>query len=261
LAFLLEERRVKMRKTIVIGISLLFFIGIVSQAFSARKIHCWDDNIQNYQCDPEEDINGDGKCNKFDCETEEPCYAVQQTGQTTCYDIDGDPIGCADTGQDGEYLYGTPWPEPRFTDNLNGTVTDNLTGLIWLQIANCGGTKTWADALTFANSLYDEWTGDGSGGDCGLSDDSLAGDWRLPNVRELHSLIHYEYYNPALPNTAGTGQWTDEDPFTGVHGYYWSSTTYPVSADFAFYVGVSYGHVLSNPKDNYHYVWPVRGGN
>jgi hypothetical protein len=252
-----------MKKIIVLGISLLFIISLASQAFSARKIHCWDLN-ENYDCDIEtEDINEDGKCNKFDCETEEQCYAIPaQTGQTDCYDSDGNSVQCVGTGQDGEYQYGTLWPEPRFTDNLDGTVTDNLTGLIWLKIANCGGTKMWDDALTFANSLYDGWTGDGSGGDCGLSDDSLAGDWRLPNVRELHSLIHYGYLNPALPNTAGTGQWTDEDPFTNVQsGYYWSSNTYAVSADFAWYVGVSYGHVLSNPKDYYHYVWPVRGGN
>ncbi|MGA9347827.1 MAG: hypothetical protein WBW48_03355 [Anaerolineae bacterium] len=36
------------------------------------------------------------------------------------------------TGEDGELLKGVTWPSPRFTDNGNGTVTDNLTGLIWL---------------------------------------------------------------------------------------------------------------------------------
>jgi hypothetical protein len=32
---------------------------------------------------------------------------------------------------------GVAWPNPRFTDNSDGTVTDNLTGLIWLKNANC----------------------------------------------------------------------------------------------------------------------------
>ena len=115
-----------MRKTIVIGISLLFFIGIASQA-SARKLHCWDLN-ENYDCDIEtEDMNNDGKCNSRDCETEEQCYAVPQTGQTTSYEI----------GDDGDLERGVVWPDPRFTDNANGTVTDNLTGLIWSKLAKC----------------------------------------------------------------------------------------------------------------------------
>ena len=36
---------------------------------------------------------------------------------------------------------GVAWPNPRFTDNGNGTVTDNLTGLIWLKNANCFGKE------------------------------------------------------------------------------------------------------------------------
>ena len=98
---------------------------------------------------------------------------MAKTGQTTCYDSGGAVIACAGTGQDGQYqtgidpvvaptccgtttAYNTPaWTGVRFTDNGNGTVTDNLTGLIWLKNANCGGAKDWATALTFANSLYD----------------------------------------------------------------------------------------------------------
>jgi hypothetical protein len=55
---------------IAIGVSLLFLIGTGTQA-SAQKIHCWD-LIQNYVCDAEEDINGDGKCNSRDCPKDEP---------------------------------------------------------------------------------------------------------------------------------------------------------------------------------------------
>jgi hypothetical protein len=63
---------------------------------------------------------------------------------------------------------------PRFTDNGDGTVTDNMTGLIWLEDTNCpGGTIDWSAGLTFASPLYDGSTGD-SGGDCGLSDGSVA---------------------------------------------------------------------------------------
>jgi len=48
---------------------------------------------------------------------------------------------------------GVSWPSPRFTDNGNGTVTDNLTGLIWLKHASCYGKRTWADASSDANAL------------------------------------------------------------------------------------------------------------
>ncbi|MGE5304160.1 MAG: DUF1566 domain-containing protein [Alphaproteobacteria bacterium] len=116
---------------------------------------------------------------------------VPQTGQTLSYNFDGtpEPINCADTGQDGELRKGVAWPTPRFNDNGNGTITDNLTGLIWLQNAGCFGTVTWIQALAAANSLANS--------NCNLSDGSAAGDWRLPNVRELRSLIDYAQSNPA----------------------------------------------------------------
>jgi len=167
------------------------------------------------------------------------------------------------TGDDGDLHMGVSWPEPRFIDNGDGSVTDELTGLIWLKNANCpNGRKLWSDALTFANSLYDGWTGDGSGGDCRLSDGSSAGAWRLPNVRELSSLLHYGAYQPAVPNTAGTGKWTEGDPFTGLQSsYYWSSTTDAYGPVGAWGVDMGYGDVSYGDKDDNYYVWPVRGGN
>jgi hypothetical protein len=171
-----------------------------------------------------------------------PPAPAPKTGQTASYG----------TGDDGDLEKGVAWPSPRFTDNGDGTVTDNLTGLIWLKDANCGGTRTWADALTFANSLYDGWTGDGSGGDCGLADGSIAGDWRLPNVREMQSLVDYGRYNPALPSG---------HPFTGVQSdRYWMSTTIASGASLAWYVDLSYGGVFTSVKMDTYYVWPVRGG-
>jgi len=56
---------------------------------------------------------------------------VPKTGQTTSYA----------TGDDGDLEKGVAWPDPRFMDNGNGTVTDNLTGLIWLKNANCFGAE------------------------------------------------------------------------------------------------------------------------
>ena len=180
--------------------------------------------------------------------------AVPSTGQTGCWDSSGTSISCTDSGQDGEYQRGVAWPNPRFTDNGNGTVTDNLTGLIWLKDAQCFGDVAWATALSNANTL--------NSGECGLEDDSSEGDWRLPNVRELQSLIDYDVYDPAVPNTAGTGKWSEGDPFANViSAAYWSSST---SANFRSHAlsvylasGVGGG---SATKTGTYYVWPVRGG-
>jgi len=171
---------------------------------------------------------------------------VPKTGQTTSYA----------TGDDGDLEKGVSWPNPRFTDNSDGTVTDNLTGLIWLKNANCFGTKKWQDGATYpaleaANTL--------NSGECGLTDGSVEGDWRLPNVRELQSLIHYGCYSPALPDTAGTA--CGSGPFTGVQSsFYWSSTSFANDTSYAWRVYLSYGYVERSSKTTSHYVWPVRGG-
>ena len=168
---------------------------------------------------------------------------VQKTGQTTSYT----PY------DDGALKKGVEWPNPRFTDNGNGTITDNLTGLIWLKNANCFGQRTWYEALSDANGLGD--------GQCGLTDNSSTGDWRLPNLLELESLRDMQYYDPPISNTAGTGQWTDGDPFTNVQSsYYWSSTSDISSGVHAFFVVMRHGTVLYGSKEDWWYIWPVRGG-
>src|SRR4051794_35859814 len=68
---------------------------------------------------------------------------VPQTGQTTSYA----------PGDDGAIEAGVAWPIPRFTNCGDGTVRDNLTGLIWLKNANCFGALQWAQALTAANTV------------------------------------------------------------------------------------------------------------
>lgn len=161
---------------------------------------------------------------------------VAKTGQTTSYA----------TGDDGDLERGIASPVPRFSNNGDGTVTDNLTGLIWLQNANRFGQRDWAQALSDCNSLAD----DGAA----LIDGSVAGDWRLANVKELQSLIDFSNISPALP----TGH-----PFSNVQfSYYWSSTTCANDTGEAWIVGMGYdGSVRNTPKTQSYYVWPVRGGN
>ena len=157
----------------------------------------------------------------------------------------GTEIPRAGTGQDGELLHGVTWPNPRFTDNGDVTVTDNLTGLMWTKDANLYGTRNWTQALS----------------DCESCTVGGYDDWHLPQRRELFSLVHDVYYNPSLPNTAGTGQWTRGDPFTNVQSsYYWTSTTSTYFTYQACGVGLLNAFVIINAKRKAYYVWCVRGG-
>ncbi len=190
---------------------------------------------------------------------------VPKTGQTSTVPIDPAP-----TGSDGALGKGVAWPDPRFTDNSNGTVTDNLTGLIWLKNAQCSdeaggvtpssGKLDWADALTWCNAMKN--------GKCGLTDSSVVGDWRLPNARELYSLIDLRYSNPAVSNRAGDGKGNkdvadpDGDPFNNLKtdDYYWTSSTFADDTSYAWYVHLNGGYVYSDDKTYTYYVLSVRGG-
>ena len=162
-----------------------------------------------------------------------PLALVPKTGQTTSYAV----------GDDGGLEAGVPEPDPRFTDNGDGTVTDNRTSLIWMKDAGCAGTKTWANALSYCNSL--------ANGTCGLSDGSQAGDWRMPNRFELESLLDMGNHDPTLPSG---------HPFTSVQNVrYWSSTTLPSVTSYASCVGFSNGDVYNYAKTNGTIpVWCVR---
>ena len=180
--------------------------------------------------------------------------SVPQSGQLTSYAL----------GDDGALQEGVALPSPRFTDNGNGSVTDNLTGLIWLKDARCGNNaQTWQGALNFVATI------NAGTQDCG--DTSNQGthqtDWRLPNVRELQSLVDYGTFNPALPKDfqayPGSGL-----PFLNFQAsYYWSSSTHasnPLNAwivDFLFgFVGDGGSQAGRFVKTDTNNVIAVRGG-
>ena len=154
-----------------------------------------------------------------------PPAPLPQTGQTSCWDSNGNVIDCAGTGQDGDKPRGVPWPIPRFVDNADGTVTDKLTNLIWLKNANCFGGQQWATAVASARAL--------ASGQCGLTDGSTAGQWHLPSRNELESLVNRQQ--------ASSADWLNSQGFTAVQAaVYWSGSTSAYGTGYAW----NRGHVL-----------------
>ena len=172
--------------------------------------------------------------------------AVQlpRTGQIFCYSATGAIISCAGTGQDGEDRTGVAWPAPRFTDNGDGTVIDHLTDLIWLRNAGCIPEGSWDAALQAANGLHS--------GECGLADNSAPGDWRLPNVSELESLIDLGLNRPAL---AAGHPFLNLDP-----SVYWTSTTHAHYTANAWCVDLLDGTVIGDVKVVNHRFLAVKDG-
>lgn len=178
---------------------------------------------------------------------------IPKTGQTTCYNVSGSLIDCTGTDQDGDLQTGIVWPSPRFNDNGNLTITDNLTGLIWPQDSNAPGpvacnpgvTKTWQGSLDYIVCLN-------------TNNYLNHNDWRLPNVNELASLVH-----AGQPITA---DWLNTQGFSNVeHTWYWSSTTFAGDTGYAagvIFTGNLYGGPISatGVKTSSYKVWPVRGG-
>src|SRR2546422_4574104 len=104
------------------------------------------------------------------------------TGQTTCWDSSGNVIPCAGTGQDGDLQKGAPL---SYTDNGDGTITDNNTGLMWEKLSMDGSVHDVSNTYTWANAFAQHVAT--------LNGTSFAGhnDWRMPNVKELESLMNY----------------------------------------------------------------------
>jgi hypothetical protein len=180
-----------------------------------------------------------------------PPAQIPKTGQTFSYS--------PPSFDDGYFQAGVPWPTLRFTRTFCDStgpcaeqlvdcdlsspdvVTDNLTGIVWTENANLDGLKAWANALTFTEDLTI----------CGYVD------WRLPNSKELFSLIDRSQSNPALPAL---------HPFTnvqsGVDDLYWSSTTYAFDPTGAWTIDMLLGGLIPRLKTDpdQAFVWPVRGG-
>lgn len=172
-----------------------------------------------------------------------------RTGATLCYDSAGNQVLCAGTGQDGATQAGVAWPSPRFRDNGDGTLSDLLTGLDWTRDADAPGpsactpgvTKTWQDALSYAQCLNDNaYLG--------------KGDWRLPNVNELRSLFH--------GGKGSISTWLADSGFINVASGRYKSSTAGIGTltDTPWTVNLDDGSVLGYYHRQLDHVWPVRNG-
>ncbi|RLD09135.1 MAG: hypothetical protein DRI44_09225 [Chlamydiae bacterium] len=134
--------------------------------------------------------------------------------------------------------YGVDWStNTRFTvDSTDSNVYDNLTGLMWTKDANLH-QGNWTNAINYCTSLvYGGYS-----------------DWRLPNRKELFSLVDFSKYLPCLP----LGH-----PFSAVQASrYWSSSTRAFDdSGHAWVVYMDIGGAHYFDKTNSYYVWPVRAG-
>lgn len=172
-----------------------------------------------------------------------PAVILPKTGLRDCWNEAGKKIPCKGTGQDAAIDAGAPFPDPRFEDNGDGTVTDCMTGLIWLQDADRFGEVTWEESLELAAKL--------KAGSEGLKDGSKTGDWRIPNIRELRSLLDYSQVAPMIP--AG-------HPFVQVrNAIYWSSSSLVSGPALAWMTTLGLGPAVFDLKFNKSRMWPVRG--
>lgn len=162
-------------------------------------------------------------------------WGTAKTGQTTGHYF----------GDDGTFKKGYPRNGVRFIDNGDGTITDMASGLMWAKDpSQCGvdfGTPgnpaqmNWESAIDACNNL------------------SYAGhtDWRLPNIKELLSILDFGKTPPAIDETFFPN--TESD-------YYWSSTAEFGLVNSKWIIDFSAGWVESQAKTDEYYPRPVRLG-
>lgn len=165
-------------------------------------------------------------------------FGPRATGQTRCYGNTSTEVDCRSAefpGQDGSYQMGSPW-DGCFIDNGDDTVTDECTGLMWqkhaLDTSGNGSSGRedfidWPAALKFCEAS------------------SIAGycNWRLPNVRELLSIVDYGRSSSAF-DPAFDVLYNDPEK-----DFYWSATSYARDPSKAWNVRLVDGHATGSDSD------------
>jgi Protein of unknown function (DUF1566) len=189
-------------------------------------------------------------------------YAIVDTGQQLCYDIYGQNISCSVSGQDASYDGNLP----SYTDNGDGTVTDNVTGLVWQLTpdSNSDGTINISDKMTQSNAVNF----------CGSLSFGGTNNWRLPDIKTLYSLIDFRGEDVSASNV-GAIPFIDTDYFDFGYGdtnagerlidAQWATTSIYVSTVMTgqqamFGVNLADGRIKGYPTQNkLYYVQCVSG--
>jgi len=173
-------------------------------------------------------------------------FKLPDTGQTKCYQGVSPyaEIPCEGTGQDGAYNINPM----SFTDNGNGTVTDNNTGLIWQKYENAS-KYNWYQASGTYDATYNLTTQSV----CGSLNLGGTSDWRLPTKKELMSIVDYSvsYPGPKIKTAYFPNAFADD---------YWSATTFADSDYFVWCVDLRSGFNNGGGHEAPFYVRCVRGG-
>lgn len=131
----------------------------------------------------------------------------------------------------------------NFVDNGDGTITDKATGLMWMKVdsgnfkTSRNGAMNWKQALKWAENL--EYTG--------------YSDWRLPNAKELHSIVDYTRC-PDATNSAAIDPIFEVTPIINKghkkdYPYYWTSTTHVGFSRASAGVYIVFGRALGFMQD------------
>ncbi len=181
-----------------------------------------------------------------------------KTDQTQCDQGAGTLGACpgSPVGQDGALGKGLA---RSYTDNSDGTITDNRTGLMWekLDDNNTGGIHDIDNSYTWYTAFTSKIATLNSGNFAGYND------WRLPNVNELRSLTDFGRYGPAIDpafNTGCAAGCTVTSCSCTASNYYWTATTYQNGASLAWSVLFNDGYGGVSGKSSSNSVRAVRGG-
>ena len=192
------------------------------------------------------------------CKSTNPKQDFPATGQTT-----SSPRPPYHAGDDGDIQAGATL---SYTDNGDGTITDNNTCLMWEKksgpadpsIHNVMVRYTWDNAFDVHVAT--------------LNATNFAGfnDWRVPNVKELQSIVNYENFSPAVSTEFNNGDCTTPTSMctvltcsctaSSLSSFYWSATTDTNIPDGAWGVTFFDGFVELDGKSVPNFVRAVRGG-
>ena len=226
-----------MKSKILRSISILAILSVVFIACSSD-----DDNTDSVD-DTSSDISN--------TELTINDYAQIASGQVTLYDDEGNVLsglseGDAFYGQDANYLNGASM---SYTDNGDGTVTDDNSGLMWQQVPS-SDDYTWQEAVDYCDDLV------------------FAGynDWRIPNLKELYSISDFSSGWPYLDTgyfTLASGQITKDEQYWSSN--YYVGVTVEGGSNAAFGVNHVTGHIKAYAANSSgpiggKYVRAVRGG-